>query len=1123
MTATPPVVVDQDARELIADATDRTLFVNAGAGSGKTTALVQRVRTLVLRDGVRLRNVAAVTFTEKAGAELRDRLRGSFEDARRHADTTNVAGDRLRAWAGVDAIELRRRADEALDDLDGAAIGTLHSFAQRILTEHAIAAGLPPLLEGMDEVGSSVAFEEQWSAMLVALLDDDEIAPALLLALGGGVQLKDVRALAKALGSDWDLIDERVLVGEAEPVVRPVVDGVVREARAVLALREHCTEPGDTMLPKLAELEGALGVLEAAVDDAGRLLALHRVGELKFGNKGRAANWDVPVSEVRNAGRSAAEAATAESKRVVDRALRLLTRWTARAVLDAAEDRRREGRLEFHDLLVLSRRLLRREPEVRAALHDRYTHLLLDEFQDTDPIQIELAARIAGGAGATAERWQDVDVPAGRLFVVGDAKQSIYRFRRANVATYLAAQQTLGERVSLTTNFRTVPPVLDWVNAVFGRVIVEEHERQPEYEPLAYHRRELGGTVSGTTAPGAPGVVVLGAAAHEDRPTATVLREREADDVAGVVAKALVEGWQVQDRSASGGDCWRALQARDVAVLVPARTSLPQLENALRRAGVPYRAEASSLVYEAAEVRDLLACARAVADTSDELSLVTALRSPLFGCGDDDLWRWKHAGGRFTVFSTLEGTTAPGVADGPVAAALVWLRSLYFDSRWATPSELLGRIVDERRMLEVAALDARSRDVWRRLRFVVDQARAWGEVSHGGLRAYLAWAAHQGTETGRVAESVLPETDVEAVRVMTVHAAKGLEFPFVVLSGMTSRGGGRRGLKLLWPPEGGYSVRLRAGVETDDFALAQPVDEQMDDLEKRRLLYVAATRARDHLVVSLHRVEGSKTESAAKLLADVGGAGNLGEERFAASSDGASGAVAASGEGDVAPLPPYDDWLAGVTAARTRSERDAAISASGLEGTEPAVVLAEPDDIAQGQAKGARDLELPPWSKGRYGSAIGRAVHGVLQAVDLATGDGVDEAVAAQAVAEGVVGAEELVTGLVRSAVASELVQRAATREHWRETYVGTVDDDGTVLEGYVDLVFRDDDGSLVVVDYKTDAVPAGAYSSRLEYYAPQLRAYARCLGDATGAMVRAELLFLHPQRAVPIAVPPST
>jgi ATP-dependent exoDNAse (exonuclease V) beta subunit len=1102
--------VDQAARDLIAHATDRTLFVNAGAGSGKTTALVERVSTLVLRDGVRLRNVAAVTFTEKAGAELRSRLREKFEAARRGADDRD--GDPLIDGAGISSVELRRRADGALDDLDAAAIGTLHSFAQRILTEHAIAAGLPPLVEVLDEIGSSVAFEEQWSALRVALLDDDDVAPALLLALGGGVKLDDVRALAKALESDWDLITERVLVGEPERVRRLAVDDIARRGRVAVALRENCRTPDDRLLPKLAALEAALDALDAAIDDGARLACLQQIGDLKYGNTGRAGNWDVPITEVRDAGKDVAEAAAAEVTRVVDRTLRILTRWTAEQVLAAAEDRRREGRLEFHDLLVLARRLLRRDAEVREALHRSYTHLLLDEFQDTDPIQIELAARITGGAGATAERWQDVAIAPGRLFVVGDAKQSIYRFRRANITTYLDAEQTLGERVSLTTNFRTVPPVLGWINAVFDRVIVPEPDKQPAYEPLARYREGREGS---------PGVVVLGADAHTDGPNAETLREREAADVAGVVRQAIAEGWEVGDGS-DGGD-WRPVRAQDIAILVPARTSLPQLEDALDAAGVPYRAEASSLVYEAAEVRDLLACARAIADTSDELALVTALRSPLFGCGDDDLWRWRHAGGRFTVFSDLEGTTAPGVADGPVAAALAWLREQYFRSRWATPSEVLGQIVDGRRMLEVAACGPRSRDAWRRLRFVVDQARAWGEVSHGGLRAYLAWAAQQGTETTRVAESVLPETDVDAVRVMTVHAAKGLEFPMVVLSGMTSRPANRAGVKLLWPDGGGYAVRFRAGVETDDYSVVQPVDEQMDELEKRRLLYVAATRARDHLVVSLHRDDRS-TRSAAKVLVDDGGAGTLEETRFALSSEGAAGVGGgrsrASGADDVGPLPPYDEWLAGVTAARENAERDAAISASGLEGTEPALVLAAPDGVAQGKAKGGRDLELPAWSKGRYGSAIGRAVHAVLQSVDLASGNGVDEAVAAQAIVEGVVGAEEMVADLVRSALASDLVRRAAQRQHWRETYVGTLDDDGSLLEGYVDLTFRDDDGTLVIVDYKTDAVLPGAYSGRLAYYAPQLQAYAKCVRDATGEQVRAKLLFLHPQEAIPVEVP---
>ncbi len=435
-----------------------------------------------------------------------------------------------------------------------------------------------------------------------------------------------------------------------------------------------------------------------------------------------------------------------------------------------------------------------------------------------------------------------------------------------------------------------------------------------------------------------------------------------------------------------------------------------------------------------------------------------------------------------------------------------WLRRTYYASRWLTPSEVLAKIVADRRMLEVAATGPRARDAWRRVRFVVDQARAWSEVEHGGLRSYLAWAAHQGEEASRVAEAVLPETDADAVRVMTIHAAKGLEFPIVILSGMTAAPNRQRGVQVLWPPDGGYAVKLKSSVQTEDFDLVQPVDEQMDDYERRRLLYVAATRARDHLVVSLHRSGNRRHSSNAELFASADAATAANPTLFTGPE--ATRASDATSKADpVRPPVNRAEWEARVTEARKASRKRSAQSASGLEGTGPDVALQGADP---GAAKAPRDVELPPWSKGRYGTAIGRAVHGVLQVVDLSTGAGLDAAVSAQCLAEGVVEYAGVVTALVRSALSSEVVQRAAAREHWRESYVGTLQPDGTVLEGFVDLIYREDDGTLIIVDYKTDAIPAAALDSRIAHYAPQLHTYTDLLPN-TGRPV---LLFLAPTTA---------
>ncbi|MCH1867424.1 exodeoxyribonuclease V subunit beta [Nocardioides sp. CFH 31398] len=1080
-----PEPVDQAARTQIREQTASTLFVSAGAGSGKTTALVGRVLRLVLDDGVPMATIATVTFTIKAAVELRDRLRAELEKAL-------LSGD-----SGV----TRDRARQALDNLDLAAIGTLHSFAQRILAAHPIEAGLPPAIEVLDEIASSIAFEERWSRLQQELLDDDSIADALILSMAAGVTLRQVRQLVRLLGQDWDRIDRHVLSHPPTPITVPDLQCVADAASGLVALLARCSNPHDKLCLKLDEFVGLLTGLSSVTTVRQFLQQSAAINEFKTGPVGSKSNWaGEDPTLIRAEIGSVREHVEGLRTSVVGTCVRHLAYWAGREVLNAAHERRRSGRLEFHDLLVLARDLLTHSEHTRAVLHERYQRLLLDEFQDTDPIQIELAVRIAGGREASQPRWEQVDVPAGRLLVVGDAKQSIYRFRRASIKTYLDAQEVIGEQTTLSTNFRSGPGVVTWVNEVFGQLIAFEADGQPDYEPLIAHRSvdtELVG----------PPVAILGSE-KSPKMSAEALRRIEATEVAGAIATMQSEQWTVFDEKQRA---YRAARPSDIAILLPSRTSMPMLEDALDEAGIHFRAESMSLVYEAPEVRDVLIAARAIADPSDALALVAALRSPLFGCGDDDLWRWRNAGFRLDLFARCDDETQ---STGPVGRGLDYLRQLHRAAQWLTPSEVLSRIIEDRRVLEVATQLPRTRDSWRRLRFVVDQARAWTETSLGGLRAYVNWVAHQAQEKARVSEAVLPEQDVNAVRVMTVHAAKGLEFPIVVLSGMSTRPKRESGVRMLWS-EDDYSVSLRGDLRDPTFETLAAIDEQMGDLERTRLLYVAATRARDHLVVSLHRMErGSPTQlTPAELIDSVGGA--VVGDPVLLSSEATTGSLS---EAETAAAPPaFEEWRAGVIRARANSRARAALTASGLEGTEPEVVMGEADEA--GSAKGPRDLALPPWTKGRYGSAVGRAVHGVLQMVDLRTGAGLPDAVQSQVIAEGIPDLGAVVTKLAEAALSSGLVRRASERRHWREMYVGAPRTDGTLVEGIIDLLFLEDDGSVVVVDYKTDFVTPETLPAKVAFYRPQLGAYAEALSASVDVPIATRLLFLHPQGSVEAAL----
>jgi ATP-dependent helicase/nuclease subunit A len=1148
-------IVDQDARRRIAQDHDATLFVEAGAGSGKTSSLVSRVVSLVLA-GADVDEIAAITFTEAAAAELRARVRRTLEE---------VEAGRWVSWVD-DSPEVRRRAREALDRLDRATVCTLHAFAQRLLLAAPIEARLPPAVDVHDDISSALRFEDRWNRFERQLLDDDHLVGVMRMALTLGITSRQLQGVADTLGQNWDLVEEARDAGliEADRAVDvdvSVLDvgGWVRDLDAIEALLARCASPDsdtlaawirDTALPLRALLQ------ETAHDPYDLMLVATTKWSRPGRNTGRKDCWpDGTKDQVIGLGRRVLDGLASARDTITDQLLTRLGAEIALYTLADADARRREGRLEFHDLLVLARQVLRTERSVRQRFHQRYGHLLIDEFQDTDPIQVELAVRIAADPDHDpATPWDQVEVESGRLFFVGDPKQSIYRFRRADIDLFsrTAARYTAGA-TSLRVNFRTVEPVLAFCNAVFDGLIALETDpetgatAQPPYVALEPHRSAL------PDDPGPP-VVVLGDGEPHD--SADAARTAEAADVAAILARAHADGWRI-----GVGEGGRACRWSDMAILLPSRTTLAHLRSCLDEAGVPYRLESGTLVYGTTEVADLLAILRAIDDPGDAIAVVGALRSPAYGCGDDDLLRWTREHGRISYVGRsvrsddILRSLDPGSVD-PVEAALADLRARNRAAPFQAVPEVLESVVRDRRLMELCLAGGRHRDLWRLYRVVVEHARQFSDTEDGGLRAFLHWAGLQRDDKLRATSPVVPEADVDAVRILTIHGAKGLEFGITVVSGLSAEDPkGRTGATVRFAPDGGIEVRMRSGMETTKYEAVRTLDETMDEHERIRLLYVALTRARDHLVVSTHHTKrGSAKSHGGRIATRLAGLGAAGEElavRWTAVQSPGIDDAPSPPIGEPGPSPTADEpsavpttreWEAAIESFQAGRAATVARGGGGVTSATAIARLLAPDrnQGREGEHDGVlAGPDREPWRRGRAGTSIGSAVHAVLQHADLGdpTAAEVADLAAWQVSVEGLApDAVELVEAKARAALASPLVARAiSSGSLHRELHVAvptaTVlgagaaqpreDLEMDLVEGFVDLLFDDGDG-LVVVDYKTDDVPTDAtVAAALDRYAPQGAAYALLLEAATGRPVReVHFLFLRGTDAVDVVVP---
>jgi len=830
MSPLPPGASWSDAALTLFGATGATA-VSAAAGAGKTTALVELLRRRLAGDGpgepLAPREVVAITFTERAGTELADRLGRELADGVR---LLRAAGDEARAV----------RLEGALRELPAMAVGTIHGWAAGLLREHAQDARLDPDFAVLDEEGSAELLSAAALEGAVAALDQGA-APhrRLATALGGARALGDVAA---------SLVRERATRGlegapEGVPGSPEEVDAARRELVAAAAnlagLATRATTP--TGRAALSELGARLAELP------------DRLADLPAGLAAVARGWRTGKGDPPEiaAARSRFDAAAAALPLVAaERDAAPLARALASIVGDVErryrEAKERAGVLDFDDLLLRARNLLRDRRGLRSEMQARVRALLVDEYQDVNGLQAEIFDLLAGGPPLGREGG----TPPPLRVAVGDAKQSIYRFRGADVAVFAGLLGRLaggdGQVVRLRENHRSTSGVVDLVNALLSGdegglgVPFEEEDR-------------LRATRPGGESPAAEILDDDGGGPADAR------RGREARAVAARVAEFLAAG----------------TLPGDVAILFRRLTQVGVFERALREAGIPVRVARGGGFFQASEVRDLGELCAVVEEPGDEVAWAALLRSPLCGLSDATLFALSrrglsrlarvYPGGAADEIAAARSGTVPGGEGDRLRRFLETWRELREGRGRLDVGETVARAV-ERLDLEAALLSGP--DGERRaanVRKAVDLATR--QASRG---ISVAGFAERVRKLSRLPprEPEADGGDTDAVALLSVHQAKGLEWPVVFVPEIGARPPSRARRPVL--DEGGrVAVPLFADggeglEETATTARLRAASAREERAESRRLLYVALTRARDRLVLS-----GSATRSAAGTWAEV--------------------------------------------------------------------------------------------------------------------------------------------------------------------------------------------------------------------------------------------------------------
>ncbi len=846
-----------DAQRDGIERTDLSMAVTSGAGCGKTFVLTRRYLKALADDGApdAPTRVVAVTFTEKAAIEMHQR----------------VAAELTERIAATDDPEAKTLLGEWLNRLPDARISTIHGFCTSLLRAHAVDAGVDPGFAVLAD-----AFDVQRMRGEVC---GETVRAACQDVEGGAAELLGYFSYDQILGLLAELLEQRwrwSAADYADPAATEACWAArLADARQMLwdafgpdAVRREVdaldAEPCDDRADKLAAyMREQLAAMRLLLDDPTERRPEAFAGLKSAGGKGGAKAWgskdrvkDVRgrlkllVDRFKKVGKCFSPLNDADA--LSARCLQTLTTLADEAARRYAVAKRRAGVLDFVDLLVLTRDLLR-DVAVRKAVAGQIRHLLIDEFQDTDSLQHELLYAAVDCVGGSP--------PPGRVFFVGDAKQSIYRFRGAEVEVFAAAREAIGQANArnLDLSFRTHASGVELVNDMFGPLM------GAGYEPLRAHRAER--------PPHSAAEVLL--AEWRDGMGAAGMVADAARAMAGRIAEMIGAAEPIVWDRAAGQ--WRPVAAGDIAILLPRLQNTAPYEEALHDVGIDYYVVAGAGLFRQQEVFDLTNALRAIDNPLDDIALMGFLRGGMVGLDDNALLHLADVVGppyrgklRDAAVAGRLGAAAAARLTG--AADVLDMLSARKDAHGV--DELLGLLLGRTGFAATLLGQYQGRRKCGNVHRVAALARSARE-SGATLRQFVEFLMTQTFEEVRAEQAATEAEGGDVVRIMTIHKAKGLEFPVVFLGDLNYAPQQRRAMLGV---RGSMGLTLKVSPDDGDadpqsWAVAAGLDSLREDGEKLRAFYVAVTRHSDYVAfVGAAQVDGDcygKTGSMLRRLDDA--------------------------------------------------------------------------------------------------------------------------------------------------------------------------------------------------------------------------------------------------------------